>query len=170
MSPTTSPSTYARSRPPSVTSPITVHGSSQRAQTSRTPSSIWFAHDGDHPLLRLGDHDLPRLHRVLAKRHAVEVHVDSRSRRSHLRETRREARGAAVLQRLDETRLDELDARLDQLLAGEGIADLDGRPLVGVVLAELGRREHRGAADAVAARRRAVEDDVVARRRPRAPA
>ena len=60
-------------------------------------------------------------------------------------------------------RLDELDRDLDQLLAGERVADLHGRPLVGVVLAELLAREHRRAADPVASRRRAVEDDEVAR-------
>src|SRR6185437_10302860 len=48
---------------------------------------------------------------------------------------------------------------LDQLLAREWVADLDRRPLVGVVLAQLGAREYRGAADAVATCRGAVEDD-----------
>ena len=75
------------------------------------------AHDRDHPLLRLRDHDLPRLHRLLALRHAVEVDVDARAVGGHLRERGREPRGAAVLQRLDEPALDELEARLDQLLA-----------------------------------------------------
>ena len=121
------------------------------------------ANGRDHPLLRLGDHDLPRLHAVLALRHAVEVHVDAGAVRRHLRERRGEPRGPAVLQRLDEPALDELDARLDQLLAGERIADLNARPLVGIVLAELLRREHRRAADAVAPGRGAVEHDELAR-------
>ena len=86
----------------------------------------------------------------------------------HLGERRREPGGAAVLQRLDEPALDELERHLDQLLARERVADLHGRPLVGVVLAELLAREHASAADPVAAGRRAVEDDRVAR--GRAPA
>ena len=87
----------------------------------------------------------------------------------HLRERRGETGRAAVLERLDEARLDELERDLDQLLAGERVADLDGRTLVGVVLAQLGAREHRGAADAVAPGRRAVEDDDAARRRSPSP-
>ena len=74
----------------------------------------------------------------------------------------REPGGAAVLQRLDEPRLDELDGDLDQLLARERVADLHRRPLVRVVLAELLAREHGRAADPVAPRRRAVEHDEVA--------
>ena len=82
--------------------------------------------------------------------------------RRHLGQGRRESGRAAVLQRLDEAPLDELDARLDQLLAGERVADLDRRALVRILFAQLLAREHRGAADAVAAGRRAVEDDEVA--------
>ena len=61
------------------------------------------ADDRDHPLLALGDHDLPGLHLLLAERNPVEVDVDSVVGR-HLRERRRDARGAAVLERLDEAR------------------------------------------------------------------
>jgi hypothetical protein len=97
------------------------------------------------------------------------VHVDARAVACHLGERRRETGGAAVLQRLDQPALDELERGLDQLLAGEGIADLNRRTLVRVVLAELRAGEHRCAADPVAAGRRAVEDDVRAdRRRARA--
>ena len=120
------------------------------------------AHDRDHPLLALRDHHLPRLHPLLAERHLVEPEVDPALAR-HLREGGREAGGAAVLQRLDQARLDELDGDLDQLLAHERVADLHRRPLVGVVLAELLAREHGGAADSVAAGGGAVEDDEVAR-------
>ena len=74
-------------------------------------------HDGDHALLRLGDHDLPRLHLRLAQRDAVEVDVDAGAVARHLGERGGEAGGAAVLQRLDEPALDELERRLDQLLA-----------------------------------------------------
>src|SRR5207237_8692466 len=74
-----------------------------------------------------------------------------------------EAGRAAVLERLDESPLDELDRGLDQLLAGERVADLDGGPLVVRALAELPAREHAGAADPVAAGRGAEEQDEVAR-------
>ena len=50
--------------------------------------------------------------------------------RGHLGERGGEPGGAAVLQRLDEAALDELELGLDQLLAGERVADLDGRPLL----------------------------------------
>ena len=118
--------------------------------------------DRDHPLLALGDHDLPRLHLVLAQRDAVEVDVDAGLAAGHLGERGGEPGRAAVLQRLDEPGLDELERGLDQLLAGERVADLDRRPLLGVALAELLAREHGGAADPVAAGGRAVEDEQVA--------
>ena len=87
------------------------------------------ADDGDHPLLALGDHHLPRLHALLAQRDAVEVDVDA-GLAGHLRQRRGEPGRAAVLQRLDQPALDQLAGRLDQLLAGERVADLDGRPLL----------------------------------------
>src|SRR4029077_13148956 len=51
------------------------------------------------------------------------------------------------------------EGHLDQLLAGERIADLNRRALVAVAPAHLPARKHRGSTDAVAARSRAVEDD-----------
>ena len=90
--------------------------------------------DRDHPLLALGDHDLPRLHVLLAHGDAIEVDVDAASAARHLGERRREPGRAAVLQRDDEVALDELEARLDQLLARERVADLDRRPLVRIFL------------------------------------
>ena len=117
--------------------------------------------DGDHSLLRLGDHDLPRLEPVLAERNAVEVHVDAHAVARHLGERRRKSCGAAVLQRDDEAALDEVERHLDQRLAAERVADLNRRPLL-VRAFEVLRGEHRSAADPVAARERAVEDDEVA--------
>ena len=163
IEPTTSPPCSARSSPSSgdladrraVQLPARAHGA-HRVEHLR-------ADDGDHPLLRLGDHDLPRLHPLLAQRHAVEMDVEAGAVGRHLGERGREPGGAAVLERLDEPRLDELDGDLDQLLARERIADLHGRPLVRVVLAELLAREHGRAADPVAAGGRAVEHDEVAR-------
>ena len=91
-------------------------------------------HDRDHPLLRLGDHDLPRLEVRLAQRYAVEVHVDARAVPRHLREGGREPRRAAILEGLDEAALDELERGFDQLLPRERIPDLHRRPLVRIVL------------------------------------
>src|SRR5207245_3888432 len=118
--------------------------------------------DRDAALLALGAHDLPRLHPLLAQGDAVEPDVDP-VLRGHLRQGRGEARSAAILQRLDEAALGELQRDLDQLLPRERVADLNGGALVRVALAELGAREHGRAADAVAAGRRAVEHDEVAR-------
>ena len=114
--------------------------------------------DRHHPLLRLGDHDLPRLHPRLALGHAVEVHVDAVVG-GHLGERRGEAGSAAVLQREHEPALDELDGDLDQALAGERVAHLHRRALVGRLLAELLAREDGCAADPVPSRRRAVEHE-----------
>ena len=114
--------------------------------------------DRHHSLLRLGDHDLPRLHPVLALRDVVEMDVDPVVG-GHLRERRGEPRGATVLERQHEPTLDELDGHLDQALAREGVTDLDGRPLVGRLVAELLTREHRGTSDAVPAGGGAEEDE-----------
>ena len=83
-----------------------------------------------------------------------------------------EASPAAPQSCSDSTRPRSTSSRLASIsfLPGERIADLHARPLVGVVLAELLRREHRRAADAVAAGRRAVEHDELARRRAPSPA
>ncbi len=142
ISPTTSSSQRARSSPVSVTSPITALSSSHFSQTVSTASSRSGATTAT---IRSWLSEIMISHgsmSVLAERHAVEVDVDARAVRRHLGERGGEAGGAAVLQRLDEPRLDELDRDLDQLLARERVADLDGRPLVGVVLAELLAREH----------------------------
>ena len=118
-------------------------------------------HHRDHSLLALGDHDLPGLE-LLAQRDAVELDVDPGSVARHLRERGGEAGRTAVLQRDDQTLLDQLEARLDQLLACEWVADLHGRPLVGILLAQLLARQHARAADPVTAGGRAVEQDRVA--------
>ena len=89
----------------------------------------------------------------LAERHAVEPDVHARlAAPGHLGERRREPGGAEVLERDDEAALDQLEARLDELLAGERVADLHGRALVLVLVGELLAREDAGAADPVAAR------------------
>ena len=119
--------------------------------------------DRHHALLRLGDHDLPRLHPVLALRDVVEMDVDAVVG-GHLRERGGEPRGATILEREHEPALDELDGHLDQALARERVTDLDGGPLVGRLVAELLAREHRGTADPVPAGGGAEEDEERARR------
>ena len=146
-----------------MTSPITASSRAPTSwQTVSTASSRSGSDDGDHPLLALGDHDLDRRQVGLPQRDAVEVDVEARaSAPGHLGERGGEPGGAEVLQRLDEPALGELEAGLDQLLPRERVADLDGRALVLVLVGELLAREDAGTADAVAARRRAVEDDEV---------
>ena len=119
--------------------------------------------DAEHPLLRLADHDLPGRHAGLAQRHARDVDVEpDLALGGHLGRRRRQPRRAEVLQRHEQPALEQLQRALQHLLLGERVADLDGRALVGVALAELGRGEHRGAADPVAAGRGAEQDERVA--------
>jgi hypothetical protein len=77
----------------------------QRLHASKT-SSIRSGRT-TRPLLALGDHHLPGLEVVLAERHAVEAHVDA-GVAGHLRQGRGEPGRAAVLQRLDQSALDQL--------------------------------------------------------------
>ena len=71
-----------RSRRVSVTSPIAVALTSQRAQTASTSSTPLGLDDAQHPLLRLGDHDLERLH--VRPRAAARGARRGRARRSPL--------------------------------------------------------------------------------------
>ena len=117
--------------------------------------------DGGHALLRLRDHDLERLHPGLAQRHRVELDLEpDLAARGHLRERRREPRGAEILQRDDER--GKLERALEQLLARERVADLHRGALVGAVLVEILRGQDARPADAVAARGGAEEHDQVA--------
>ena len=76
IAPTTSPSCSARSSPcPSPPRPPPTPAPSGRRPPRLTPPSR--PHHGDHPLLALRDHDLPRLEVVLTERHAVELDVDA---------------------------------------------------------------------------------------------
>ena len=135
------------------------------------PAHAHLAHVGDllvgddrqHALLALADHDLPRLHVGLAQRHAVGVDVEAHvALARHLRAGAGEAGGAEVLHAHHELAVDELEARLDELLLGERVADLDARALLLERLVELLAGEHAGAADAVAAGLGADEHHVVA--------
>ncbi len=126
--------------------------------------------DCHHSLLALREHDLDGCQLRLAQGDAVEVDVEAdTSAACHLGEGRGEAGGPQVLEGLDQPALGQLQARLDQLLAGERIADLHGRPLVLVLAGELLAGEDAGPADAVSPRGGAVEDDEVARAGRRRP-
>ena len=155
----------ARSSPCRVTSPITAWCELPAlADLLDRLERTLGRDDRDHPLLALGDHDLPRLEVGLAERHAVEVDVDAGAVARHLGERRGEPGGAAVLQRLDEAALDELDARPRSacLPVNGSPTCTDGRfssaPSPSSWLASTLR-----AADPVAAGRRAEEDESVAR-------
>ena len=132
MSPTSSSPRKMRIAPVSVTSPIAVPWTSHFAQTASTSSSARGLADAEHPLLRLGDHDLERLHVGLAQRHARDVEVDARRRPWTPSPTRDDVRpgGAEVLQRDEQPALEQLERALHELLLRERVADLDRRALV----------------------------------------
>ena len=118
--------------------------------------------DRQHPLLRLGDHDLEGLHVGLAQRHPADVDVDpDAALRGHLARRRGEPGGAEVLERDQQPAASSSRRALEQLRLLERVADLDGRALGVVAGLELGRGEHRGAADAVAPGRGADQDQHV---------
>ena len=121
--------------PSAVTRPMTATGRPQRSQTSRTASQRSGRTIAQHPLLRLGDHHLERLHARLAARDRVEVDDDPGARPiGGLRRGAGDPAGAEVLEALDEAALDQLEAGLDQQLLGERVADLDA------TVASTGRR------------------------------
>ena len=154
MSPTTSSPSSTRSRRESVTSPIAVERTSQRSQISWSSASFAGLDHAQHPLLGLRDHDLERLHVVLAQRHLRHVDVEARPRpwtpSPTRRTTARRRRGPAA-RRACRARAARGSTPCSLLLL-ERVADLHRRPLGGVVLVELRGGQHRRAADAVAAR------------------
>ena len=77
MSPTTSSPRRTRKRLPSVTVPIAVPLTSHFSHSARTASTLSGVADAEHPLLRLGDHDLERLHVGLAQRDLGDVEVEA---------------------------------------------------------------------------------------------
>ena len=154
--------------PSAVTRPIDRDRQAPRSQTARTAGLALGPTIAQHPLLGLRDHHLERRHpgsrRGIASR-STPIPVPARSAVSEV--AQRDAAGAEVLEAHDEAPLDQLERRLDEELLGERVADLDGRPLGRVIVPEGRTGEDRCAADAVAAGRRAEQDDEVARTRAR---
>ena len=106
--------------------------------------------DEQHPLLRFRQHDLVGRHAGLALRHERHVDLDAgAAARAHLGRRTGQTGRAHVLDADERVGLHDLEARLEQQLLHERIADLHGRPLLGRLVVEL-RRRHRRAVDAVA--------------------
>ena len=88
--------------------------------------------DEQHALLRFGQHDLVRRHARLALRHEGPRRSRRRRRRaSPSRSSSRSAGRAHVLDADQRVGLHDLEARLEEQLLHEGVADLHGRPLLG---------------------------------------
>ena len=85
----------------------------------------------------------------------VDVDPDAAGR-GHLAGRGGQPGGAEVLERDEQVLAEQLQAALEQLRLLERVADLDRRPLRVVALVELGRGEHRGAADPVAPGQRPI--------------
>jgi hypothetical protein len=151
-----------------VTSPIAVALHEPLLAHGDRPRRPCRLDDAQHPLLRLRDHDLEGLHVGLAQRDLADVEVQpDLALTRHLGARRGQAGRAEVLQRDEQPALEQLERALEQLLLLERVADLDGRALGGVELVELRRRQHRRAADPVAARARAEQQHDVADARGR---
>ena len=119
--------------------------------------------DRHHALLRLAHEDLLGSQRGVAQQDVLEVDAHTRAAvRGELAGRARDARGAEVLDGLDEFSLVELETALDEHLLGEGVAHLHGGALGGAAVGEGVGCQDRRPADAVAARARPEQDDLVA--------
>jgi len=125
------------------------------------PIGVAVSHD-EHPLLGLGEQNLVRRHPRLARGNArqVDLHADA-APRGHLGRGRRESRRAHVLDRDDVAGGDQFEARLQQQLLREWIADLHLRTAPLALLCQLlgGKR---GAVDAVSSGAGAEHEQRVA--------
>src|SRR5439155_20419300 len=124
---------------------VAVRGDPPDDRDGKSPALADLAHgrgsigpdDRAHALLALRDHHLERGHHWFPARHRVEVDDDAGPGSvRRLRGRTRETAGTEVLEALDEAALDELEARLDEQLLREGIADLDRRPLGRIIMRE----------------------------------
>ena len=151
--------------PSSVTWPMTSAWISQRRKCARTSASCSFlAMTSMRSCDSLSMTSAGR-HARLAPRHQRNVDLDAGvAARRALDQRAGQAGGAAVLQPDDPVGvlLRQLDAGLHQQLLEEGVAHLHRRPQLLLPRLEGARGQHVGAADAVAARIGADEDDRVA--------
>ena len=121
--------------------------------------------DGEHPLLGLRGHHLERRHVRLATGHGVDVDVHAGAALGGgLGGGAGDAGTAEVLHADRQVAVEELQARLDQALLLERIADLHAGTLVGVglVVAEAGAGQDRHSADAVTTGAGSEQDRQVA--------
>ncbi len=113
----------------------------------------------EHALLAFREHHLIGAHAGFARRHRIEIEIDAEiALGAHLDRRAGQPRRAHVLDRDHAIGFHDFEAGFQQQLFREGIADLHGRPLLGGIVVELGRR-HRGAVNAVAAGLGAEIDD-----------
>ena len=122
-----------------------------------------------HPLLALAQQDLVRGHALFAGGHQAGIDLDpDAAARRHLRARAGEPCGPHVLDGDDEARGDELEARLEQELLGEGVAHLHlGPPRLALLRQLLGGEA--GSVDAVAPGARADTEEHVAHALGRGP-
>ena len=113
-----------------------------------------------HPLLRLGDQDLPGREPLVLERRASEVEPRPAGLLRHLAHRGGQAARAVVGDGRVEAQVAGLEQEVEHLLLGDGVADLHG--LDRALLGELRRGEGR-AVDAVLADAAADHDDAVAR-------
>ena len=117
------------------------------AQMASTSSRSSGLDDGQHPLLALRGHDLERLHARLAPRHGGDVDVHAHAARGWPSRSWRSMRPAPPRSWMPdhEAGVEQRQARLDEPLLLERIADLHARPLglVATAVAEPGRRPAR---------------------------
>ena len=119
--------------------------------------------DGHHPLLRLAHQDLLGSEGRVPQRHQVELDLHAAvAGTGQLGGGAGQPGAAEVLDAGDQPGGEDLEGALDEQLLHERVADLDARPLRRAALVERLGRQHRDAADAVAAGLGAVEDDLVA--------
>src|SRR3989304_4761675 len=147
--PTSSSPSKMRTRPSSVTRPMTSACSSQRRKWARTSDSCSFLATTS---IRSCD-SLSITSAAVLPAPDVDLDAGVAARRA-LDERAREAGGAQVLQPDDPVAalLRQLHARLHEQLLQEGVAHLHRRPQLLLALLEGARGEHVGAADTVPGR------------------
>ena len=118
---------------------------------------------GHHAFLRLGHQDFARGQGGVAEQDGGQLDFHAAvAVGGELGRGAGDARGAEVLDALNQGALEQLEAALDQDLLGEGVAHLDGGALGRLGVVEGLRGQHGGAADAVAAGAGAEQHHLVA--------